>query len=143
MTNPLDSESDAIFERFIEAMDDDLNTADAIAALFDLVKHANKLMADAGDLSSTQQRTDNVQILHYVYGKISDICNILGIDMAQEQTNASSDAAPDDDIQQLIDKRQAARAAKDFAAADAIRDELGAKGILLEDTKEGVKWKRA
>jgi cysteinyl-tRNA synthetase len=127
-----DAEADAIFGRFLEAMDDDLNTADAIAALFELVKHANKLIPQ-----------HNADILHYVYQKISDMCGILGIEMAQEQVDDTSDAAQDEGIHALIEKRQAARAAKDFAAADAIRNELSAKGIVLEDTKDGVKWKRA
>ena len=114
-------------ENFDHAMDDDFNTADAIAAVFDLVKFANTNVAE----SSSKAFADALR------GKIQSLCDILGI--ITEKKAELLDA----DIEQLIEERQAARKAKNFARADEIRNELLEKGIVLEDTREGVKWKRA
>ena len=94
-------------KKFEDAMDDDLNTADAISAIFELVKFAN---TNANDASS-----------------------------GSFVTALKKDA----EIEKMIEERQAARKARDFKRADEIRDELLAQGIILEDTREGVKWKRA
>ena len=112
---------------FDSAMDDDFNTADALAAIFDLVKFAN---TTAGESSSKA----------YVLAlrtRIQGLCDIMGL--ITEKKEELLDA----DIEQLIGERQAARKAKDFARADEIRAQLLEKGIILEDTREGVKWKRA
>ena len=114
-------------ENFDHAMDDDFNTADAIAAVFDLVKFANTNVAEG----SSKAFADALR------GKIQSLCDILGI--ITEKKAELLDA----DIEQLIEERQAARKAKNFARADEIRNELLEKGIVLEDTREGVKWKRA
>lgn len=114
-------------EAFDEAMDDDFNTADAIAAIFDLVKFANTT-ADEG---SSKAYADILR------EKIQELCGIMGL--ITEKKEELLDA----DIEQLIEERQAARKAKDFARADEIRAQLLEKGIILEDTREGVKWKRA
>ena len=114
-------------ENFDHAMDDDFNTADAIAAVFDLVKFANTNVAEG----SSKAFADALR------GKIQGLCDILGI--ITEKKEELLDA----DIEQLIEERQAARKAKNFARADEIRNELLEKGIVLEDTREGVKWKRA
>ena len=114
-------------ENFDHAMDDDFNTADAIAAVFDLVKFANTNVAEG----SSKAFADALR------GKIQSLCDILGI--ITEKKEELLDA----DIEQLIEERQAARKAKNFARADEIRNELLEKGIVLEDTREGVKWKRA
>ena len=114
-------------ENFDHAMDDDFNTADAIAAVFDLVKFANTNVAEG----SSKAFADALR------GKIQSLCDILGI--ITEKKEELLDA----DIEQLIEERQAARRAKNFARADEIRNELLEKGIVLEDTREGVKWKRA
>ena len=114
-------------EAFDEAMDDDFNTADAIAAIFDLVKFANTT-ADEG---SSKAYADILR------EKIQGLCGIMGL--ITEKKEELLDA----DIEQLIEERQAARKAKDFARADEIRAQLLEKGIILEDTREGVKWKRA
>ena len=114
-------------ENFDHAMDDDFNTADAIAAVFDLVKFANTNVAE----SSSKAFADALR------EKIQSLCDILGI--ITEKKAELLDA----DIEQLIEERQAARKAKNFARADEIRNELLEKGIVLEDTREGVKWKRA
>ena len=112
---------------FEEAMEDDLNTADALSAIFELVKFAN---IEAKDDSSAA-------FLKSLKEEIISLCDILGLiaEVQEEGLNA--------EIEQKIAERQAARKAKDFARADAIRDELLAQGIILEDTREGVKWKRA
>ena len=114
-------------ENFDHAMDDDFNTADAIAAVFDLVKFAN---SNVSEISSKAFAED-------LQAKIQGLCDILGI--ITEKKEELLDA----DIEQLIEERQAARKAKNFARADEIRNELLEKGIVLEDTREGVKWKRA
>ena len=114
-------------ENFDHAMDDDFNTADAIAAVFDLVKFANTNVSE----TSSKAFAEDLQ------AKIQGLCDILGI--ITEKKEELLDA----DIDQLIEERQAARKAKNFARADEIRNELLEKGIVLEDTREGVKWKRA
>ncbi|NMC57487.1 MAG: class I tRNA ligase family protein, partial [Eubacteriaceae bacterium] len=113
-------------KQFCDAMDDDFNTADAIAAIFELVKFIN-INADE---NSSQHK------LHAAKNLLNELTGVLGI----AQINSSQ--ILDKDIEELIRKRQQARKDKDFALADKIRDELKAQNIILEDTKEGVKWKR-
>ncbi|MBR0397360.1 MAG: cysteine--tRNA ligase [Eubacterium sp.] len=113
--------------KFEEAMDDDINTADAIAAVFELIKFANTEVTEA--------RTGSFAAL--VREEILTLCDILGL-IVERKTEVL-----DEEIEQLIAERQAARKAKNFARADEIRDQLQAQGIILEDTREGVKWKRA
>ncbi len=113
--------------RFDEAMDDDFNTADAISVIFELVKFANTNARD--DSSEEFLQTLKKEIL-----LLSDICGLV-VERKQEML--------DGEIEALIAERQAARKAKNFARADQIRKELQEKGIILEDTREGVKWKRA
>lgn len=113
--------------KFEEAMDDDFNTADAVSAIFELVKFANSN-------SSAQNSKD---YLNALFEEIKQLCDILGIIVEREEEILASD------VEALIEERQAARKAKDFARSDEIRDELLAKGIVLEDTREGVKWKKA
>ena len=120
------SKTDAYVEEFEKAMDDDFNTADAIAAIFELVKLAN-VTAESGSKAYAQQLLDI----------IVQLCDILGI------ITEKKEELLDDDIEALIEERQAARKAKNFARADEIRDLLADKGIILEDTRAGVKWKRA
>lgn len=116
-----------LLAKFEEAMDDDFNTADAIAAVFELVKLANTV---AGEESSREL----LSLLKNGIVKLSDICGLI-VDKKEELL--------DSDIEALIKERQAARKEKNFKRADEIRDELLLKGIVLEDTREGVKWKRA
>ena len=114
-------------KKFEEAMDDDLNTADAVAAIFELVKFAN-----------THGREDSsAPFLDAVRGEILALSDVLGLIVERKEEIL------DGEIEQLIEERQAARKARDFKRADEIRDQLQARGILLEDTREGVKWKRA
>ena len=112
---------------FEAAMDDDFNTADAIASIFDLVKYCNT----TADGNSSREYTEK---LLSVLQKLTDVMGLI--------VNKKEEIL-DEDIEALIEERLAARKAKDFARADQIRDELAGKGIILEDTREGVKWKRA
>ena len=121
------SKTDAYVEEFEKAMDDDFNTADAIAAIFELVKYAN----------TTATVESSKEYLRGLLDRIVKLGDVLGLilDKKEELLDA--------DIEKLIEERQAARKAKDFARADAIRDELLEKGIILKDTREGVQWKKA
>ena len=116
-------------QQFITAMDDDLNTADGITALFELARELNRMSADAttskGQLEAGAKLFDS-------------LTDVLGILYQRKQ----EDAIPAE-VQTLIEERAAARKAKNFARADEIRDQLSSMGIILEDTREGVKWKRA
>ena len=112
---------------FDQSMDDDFNTADAIAAVFDLVKYANTNVTEDSSRAFAEA----------MRAKIQGLCDVLGV--AAERKEELLDA----DIEKLIEERQAARKARNFARADEIRSLLLEKGILLEDTREGVKWKRA
>ena len=112
--------------KFEEAMDDDLNTADAISAVFELVKFANtKASADSSK-----------EFVEALKKEISALCDILGIITEKKADTLEAE------VEALIAERQAARKAKDFAKADEIRDKLLAMGIQLKDTREGVQWKR-
>ena len=120
------SKTNAYVEEFEKAMDDDFNTADAIAAIFELVKYAN----------TTATAESSKEYLRGLLDRIVKLGDVLGLilDKKEELLDA--------DIEKLIEE-QAARKAKDFARADAIRDELLEKGIILKDTREGVQWKKA
>ena len=117
----------ALVAKYEAAMEDDFNTADAISAIFEIVKAANIHVTE----NSTAAFRDQV------LSEIIKLCDVLGIKTEKKEELL------DDEIQALIDERQAARKAKNFARADEIRDELLAKGIILKDTREGVKWSRA
>ncbi len=122
----LAKELDGFTAKFDEAMDDDFNTADAIAAIFELVKFAN----------THAKESSSAPFLGALKGRIVELSDICGLKVEKKEELL------DGDIEELIAQRQAARKAKDFARADEIREELLNKGILLEDTREGVKWKR-
>lgn len=118
-------------ERFNEVMDDDLNTADAISVIFDLVKLANT--ATKGDLAETGVTKEFAKTLK---DEIVTLGDVLGLILEVKEETLDSD------IERLIEERQEARKNKDFKRADEIRDELLSKGIQLKDTREGVKWSR-
>ncbi len=120
-------EAEKLAVKFDDAMEDDFNTADAISVIFELVKFANQNAVEGKSKSFLQALRDKIIML-------SDICGLI-VEKKEELL--------DTEIEQLIEERQAARKNKDFGRADEIRDELFEKGILLEDTREGVKWKRA
>lgn len=112
-------------EQFIKAMDDDLNTADGVAAIFDLVKDINTSILDKEVSKNVCQTAAKV---------FDELCDVLGILYNRKSNDV------DADIEALIKERQTARANKDWATADRIRDELKAKGIILKDTPQGVTW---
>ena len=114
-------------QKFEEAMDDDLNTADAVSAIFELVKFAN---THSGEASSAE-------FIKTVKDEIISLSDILGLLVDKKEDTL------DAEIENLIAERQTARKARNFIRADEIRDQLLAQGIILEDTREGVKWKRA
>ncbi|HJC33859.1 MAG TPA: cysteine--tRNA ligase [Candidatus Mediterraneibacter faecipullorum] len=119
--------ADEYVQGFERAMDDDFNTADAVASVFELVKYINT----TADGNRSKEYLDT---LYDILFKLTDVLGII-IDKKEEML--------DDEIEAMIEKRQAARKERNFALADQIRDELLAKGIILEDTREGVKWKKA
>lgn len=114
---------------FIGAMDDDLNTAGAIGALFEMVKAINIATAASDTLPSKYA-------IEYALTNLTELGNVLGILQKERQ------AGLDQEVEALIAQRTAARKAKDFATADALRDKLTEMGIILEDTSSGVKWRR-
>ncbi len=119
-------EAKGLVEKFEAAMDDDFNTADAISAIFELVKLANSTAGESTAAYVTEIRDIIVKL-----------CDVLGI------ITETKEEMLDADIEEMIARRQQARKDKNFALADQIRGELLEKGIILEDTREGVKWKRA
>ena len=121
------AKTDEFVKAFEVAMEDDFNTADAVAAVFDLVKYINTNL-------SAQNSKECLQ--HYL-DLLVKLCDVLGLIVNKQEELL------DADIEKLIEERQAARKAKNFARADEIRDELLSKGIILKDTREGVQWKKA
>lgn len=120
-------EEGAAYEaRFDQAMDDDFNTADAISIIFELVKFANSHVNENSSRKLAQTLAEEIVAL-------SSICGLIVRKEAEML---------DEEIEALIEARKQARKEKNFARADEIRDELLKKGIVLEDTREGVKWKR-
>ena len=118
---------DDIYKKFEDSMDDDFNTADAISAIFELVKLAN----------SNSSSDNSKEYIDTLMKKITTLTDILGLKTDKKEEML------DEDIEALIAERQQARKDKNFARADEIRDELLAKGIILKDTREGVRWSRA
>ena len=112
--------------RFIEKMDDDFNTADAITVLFDLTKDINNSI----NIESSFELCEKAEAL------IRELAGTLGILQRHMKKDLESE------IQELIDKRQQARKDRDFALADKIRDDLKDRNIILEDTPQGVRWKK-
>ena len=108
-------------------MDDDFNTADAISAIFELIKLSN----------STVSETSTKAYVSWMKNEIQRLCDVMGIITEKKKE------VLDSEVEELIAQRQAARKAKNFALADEIRGKLLDMGIVLEDTREGVKWKRA
>lgn len=125
--NELFEQTELFVKKFEAAMDDDANTADAVASVFEFVKFAN----------SNASANNSKAYLEAMYQRLFTLCDVLGIIVERKQEIL------DAEIEKLIDERQMARKEKNFARADEIRDTLLEMGIVLEDTREGVKWKRA
>ncbi len=119
---------DELVKRYEDAMEDDLNTADAISIIFEFVKLVNTIASEGEVTKSFAAKA---------YDTLKLLSDILGINVKEEK------GLLDEEIENLIQERQDARKAKNFARADEIRNLLTEKGIILEDTREGVRWKRA
>lgn len=115
----------AFKQKFIDSMEDDINTADAVSVLFEIVKYSN----------SNLDEKSAKGLLKYIYDIFMELSNVLGILSKKEELL-------DEEILELINKRTEARKNKNYKLADEIRDTLKEKGIILEDTSEGVKWGR-
>ena len=137
LQNAPDGEADPAFSeklaghrrKFIDAMEDDLNTADAIAALFELVRDCNLQLA--------AQPAPSRETLNEGLSALEELCGVLGLLYSREE------ASLDREVEELIAARTKARQEKNWAEADRIRDQLREMHIVLEDTPQGVKWHRA
>lgn len=116
-------------EQFEAAMDDDFNTADAISVIYELVRFSN-IAVKAG---VSKEYAEKIQDM------LDHLCGVLGVAELKEDAVSDEETAK---IEELIAKRAEAKKAKDFATADAIRDELAAMGITIKDTRQGVQWFR-
>ena len=123
----LEEELNSFRQRFIEAMDDDLNTADALSIVFELARFMN----------SNVNENSTKEFAKKVLDEFNELTSVLNI------VNKKQDDMLDEEIEALIQKRTEAKKNRDFKLADEIRDELLEKGIILEDTRQGVKWRRA
>ena len=121
------AEAEGYVKKFEEAMEDDFNTADALAAVFELVKFANTNVTEEGSAAFAEG----------ILEILVKLCDVLGLAAVKKEEIL------DKEIEDLIAERQEARKAKNFARADEIRDQLLEQGIVLKDTREGVKWSRA
>ena len=119
---------DAKKDKFIEAMEDDLNTGEALGAIFELVRDINT------NISGVKSKA----LVEYAIKVFDELMNVLGL-----LYNRNTASSLDDEIEALIEARNEARKSKNWVEADRIRDELKAQGIVLEDTPQGVKWHRA
>ena len=115
-------------QKFIDAMDDDVNTADAVSAIFELAKFMNSNITENSSKEFAQKALDE-------FNELTGVLNIVNKDKKEDIL--------DEEIEQLIAQRTEAKKNKNFQLADEIRQQLLDKGIVLEDTRQGVKWKRA
>jgi cysteinyl-tRNA synthetase len=122
--------TDAATKAFDEALDDDLNTAEALAAAFEYIRDTNTAM-DAGEFLSGNTPGAFEFLNHF-----DSVFDVL-------KPSSSADGLSDADVEAKVAERNAAKKSKDFARADQVRKDLAAEGIILEDTKEGVRWKRS
>lgn len=123
----LEEELSSFRQRFTEAMDDDLNTADAVSVIFELAKFMN----------SNVNENSTKEFANKVLAEFNELTSVLNV------VNKKQEDILDEEIEKLIEARTNAKKNKDFKLADQIRDELLEKGIVLEDTRQGVKWRRA
>ena len=130
---PDDGEIMALIDKrrneFVDAMEDDLNTADAIGVIFELVRDIN---------TNVNEGVQSRSIVEYAAEALDELTGVLGL-----LYNRKAEESLDEEVERLIEERNAARKAKNWAEADRIRDDLKARGIVLEDTAQGVKWHKA
>jgi len=118
--------------RFREALESDLNTAGALAAIFDLVRDVNK------DIDDRQIGREDAQRVTAAIDEFDQVLGVISLRRAED----AQPPVPVEEIERLIEDRKAARQRRDFAAADRIRQELAERGILLEDNSAGTRWKK-
>jgi len=116
-------------DRFVQALEDDLNTADALAAVFDLVRAANTAAASDEPVSTESLRGAEM--------RIRELCDVLGIDLAPDKEEIP------EEILRMVEERADAKKARDYALADRLRDQVKAQGFVIEDTPQGPKVSRA
>ena len=126
-TEPGDPDPEAM-ERFTLAMDEDFGTPDAVSLMFELVREGNRILDDGGDATA-------------IAGAVEEIVGVLGLDDGSEPAD-STPVLSDSEVEALVERRTAARDEGRYADADAIRDELAAKGVVLEDSPDGTRWLR-
>ena len=119
-------------DAFADAMGDDLNTAAALGAIFELVSELNSAI-DAGAIG-----LDDVALIKKAFERFDSVLGVVSLRRAEDE----QPAVPVEEIERLIEERHAARRRRDFAAADRIRQDLAARGVLLEDNAAGTRWKR-
>ena len=119
-------DASATRERFIEAMDDDLNSPQAVAALFDLVRDINRGSVEGADVSEAQET-------------LVELTGVLGLTLREREAALNADTSAR--VQALVERRAELRAARDFAGADAVRDELASMGVELTDSSAGTTWR--
>jgi cysteinyl-tRNA synthetase len=117
---------------FGDAMRDDLNTAAALGAMFELVRALNSA------IDAEQIGTEDVPVINEAFNEFDQVLGILSLRRAEDERPP----VPIDEIERLIEERHAARRRRDFAAADRVRTDLAARGVLLEDSPSGTRWKR-
>ncbi len=118
--------------KFIESMDNDLNTPEALAVLFALRRDVNKAIDEGGDIGK--------EAAQLVLDLINEFDRVLALDIVKEAQKSVSDEITDEE-KALIEARQQARKERNFQKADCIRDQLLERGIILEDTPKGLRWK--
>jgi len=119
-------------QQFADAMQDDLNTAAALGAIFDLVRSLNSA------IDAQQLGTGDVPVVRDAFAQFDGVLGVLSLRQAED----TRPPVPVEEIEALIEERHAARRRRDFAAADGIRDDLAARGVLLEDSAGTTRWKR-
>ena len=117
---------------FGDAMRDDLNTAAALGAIFELVRSLNSA------IDSGQVGTDDVPVIRRAFDEFDRVLGVISLWRAEDERPP----VPVEEIERLIEERKAARRRRDFAAADRVRDELAERGVLLEDGPAGTRWKK-
>ena len=129
-------ESKAYYQRFVAAMDDDFNTREAFSAMYDLVRELNTVAGD--DQAKAQALAGELKALGGILGVLQETPDVF-----LKGSAADGDGLSDADIDGLIAEREAAKLNKDYARADEVREELKEQGIVLEDSREGTRWRRA